>query len=78
MRIKIPQQVVAGTEIFEVWANVPLHQHGRSEIRRLDILIVVLGILCVIYYGWTGGWFGALTGALAYMLVTMTALWFLR
>ena len=78
MRIYVPQQVEAVTAIFDVWANVPLYQRGRVEVRRIDILIAVTWIFCTVYYGGTGGWTGALTGFLAYAMVLMTALWVLR
>jgi hypothetical protein len=66
---------------FEDWANVPVFatQPGRSiNIRRVDILLVIFGVICVGYYGWVEGWIGALKGALAYLMVMMTALWVLR
>jgi glucose-6-phosphate-specific signal transduction histidine kinase len=61
------------------WINVPIyeHQHGRLRIRitRIDVLLVVFGVICVGWYGYTSGWQGALLGGLFYVMVLMMALW---
>jgi hypothetical protein len=77
MQIKIPRQMIAATAAFDHWANVTLYQRERIEVRWIDILTVLGFTICVAYYGWTGGWIGALTGAFAYAFMTMIALWFM-
>ena len=63
------------------WLNEPVFpwRPGISiSILRIDILLVVFGLICTGYYWWTEGWLGGLKGALVYLLVMMTALWVLR
>jgi len=60
------------------WLNVSLYQRGRIDIRIVDILTAIGGVICVGWYAYTGGWLGALQGALAYVFCCMVGLWFLR
>jgi uncharacterized membrane protein YagU involved in acid resistance len=59
------------------WVNVPIYTRGKLELRRIDIVIALAGIICVSWYGYTGGWQGALMGAAMYVFVAMIALWIL-
>jgi glucose-6-phosphate-specific signal transduction histidine kinase len=69
--------VVAMSDAFDNFINVRIYQRGRIEVRRIDVLLVLLGILIAVYYGWSGGWLGALTGVFAYAFSVMVAMWFL-
>ena len=51
------------------WLNVDVYK----RIRRIDIILAITGIGCVIWYGYTGGIKGAILGAVAFVLF-MTAL----
>ena len=75
MRIRIPRRVVAAVDAFRDWGYTPLVCHRYGTLRRCDPLIAAAFLLCVGYYWWTGGWLGAMTGACAFMLVTMAMLW---
>jgi hypothetical protein len=55
------------------WINEPL----RGRMRRIDGLLIVAGILCVGYYGYTAGLIGALQGGAMFMLMVMIGLWLL-
>jgi hypothetical protein len=55
------------------WINAPVW--GR--IRRIDVLLVILGIICVGYYGYTSGLMGGLQGGLLFVLMVMISVWLL-
>lgn len=59
------------------WVNEPIWTRARFELRRVDVMIVIGGIICVAWYGYTGGWMGAIMGAALYALVAMISLWLL-
>ena len=59
------------------WVNVPIYERGRIRVTRIDVLLVVVGVLCTGYYWWTSGWMGALQGGLLYVMTVMIALWML-
>ena len=73
MQIKIPMTLVRAADRLGDWLNVPL---CRIEIRRIDPLLVLGGVLAIAYGYWTGGWWGALGGLLMYILGGMVGLWF--
>ena len=62
---------------FAAWGDIPVWQHPPIIVRRIDVLLVFFGVICVGYYGWMEGLLGALRGALAYAFVVMVALWLL-
>lgn len=74
MQFSVPRWLIRGWDAFCDWGNVPLHRFGRYELLRLDIVLVVLGVLCTIYYGWFNGWEGALFGLAAYVMLAIMAL----
>ena len=78
MNIPIPRWLISAAEKFEDWANVPLWSRGETELRKIDVLIAAGFVICVSWYAYTGGWRGALTGAVAYIFAGMIGLWFLR
>jgi hypothetical protein len=87
MQIKIPRFMSRVSTAFGDWVNVPIWRWRRRqtywnsatyrELRRIDVLIVLGGIICTSYYFVTGGWLLALQGAGIYVFVVMIALWIL-
>jgi hypothetical protein len=73
--MRIPRFVSRASTAFGDWANVPIWTLGRHEIRRIDVMIVLGGILCASYYYWTGGWLFALQGLALYIFIVMVAMW---
>ena len=78
MQIKIPLPIVRISDRLSDWLNITLWQRGRVDVRIVDVLTAAAGVVCVSWYAYTGGWFGALQGALAYVFCCMVGLWFLR
>ena len=72
---------------FEDWANVPIfHYKGNDpnnspytqaeiEIRRIDVLLMVMGIGIALFYWLFYSWQWAVLGTLFYIMVVMMALW---
>jgi hypothetical protein len=54
------------------WLNVELYW----RIRRIDIILFVTGVGCVLWYGYTGGWRGALLGAVAFVMFMWVGMFF--
>ena len=71
MRITIPHRLVASWDAFVRWGDVNV----SPRIRRIDLLLVALGIACVLYYWISAGWEGALAGGLLFVMITMIAAW---
>jgi hypothetical protein len=59
------------------WINVPIYERGRIRVTRIDVLLVVLGAVCVGYYWYFSGWLGGLQGGLLYVMMVMIAVWLL-
>jgi hypothetical protein len=55
------------------WINTPIYK----KVRRIDVVLVIAGIVCVAYYGAVAGWLGALQGAGMFALMLMIGLWLL-
>lgn len=53
------------------WLNEPLWRF-----RRIDPILVFLGVFCVLYYYWTSGLYMAIVGGAMFGFITMIALWF--
>lgn len=62
---------------FSEWANMPIYENRYIELRRIDMLLFVLGSLIASYYWIFYGWRMAVIGTLMYILVVMAAIWFL-
>ena len=77
MKIRIPNKLIDWYEPIGDWLNTPLYRWRGYEFRRIDVAILLFGVVCVSYYGWTSGWQGALLGGLMYALMAMIALWIL-
>ena len=52
MRITIPRRLASSWDAFCRWGDVNVSR----GIRRIDLLLVALGIVCVGYYAMTAGW----------------------
>lgn len=76
MQIKIPRRAMWLWDGFGDWGNVPVAKFGRYEMLRIDILIG-LGIVPSLMWGYySGGGWGLLGFALAYVMAGMIAVWF--
>jgi|KBSMisStaDraftv2_1062788.scaffolds.fasta_scaffold107947_3 glucose-6-phosphate-specific signal transduction histidine kinase len=73
MRITIPRRLASSWDAFCRWGDVNVSR----GIRRIDLLLVALGFVCVGYYWIIAGWEGALAGGLMYVMMAMIALWVL-
>jgi hypothetical protein len=77
MKIPIPRVLVTAWEAFCDWGNVPAYKFGRFEVRRIDVLLFILGSGIATHYWLFYGWRWAIMGALMYILVVMAAVWVL-
>jgi hypothetical protein len=68
MQIRLPRMPRWGVRAIH-WVNCPM------AIRRIDLLLVVLGIGCTTYYGHIAGPVGALQGAATFAFVVLIVLW---
>ena len=73
------QRIAVAWEPVEDWLNIAIYKRGRFEIRRIDVLIVLFGIICCLYYSYAyDSWLkGILIGGSVYILMVMIGLWFL-
>jgi len=74
VRVPLPRMPAAFLRYLD-WINQPIYERGRIRVTRIDVLLVVFGIVCVSYYYWTSGWVGALQGGALYVMMVMIALW---
>jgi hypothetical protein len=76
IKIRIPRFVEQLWDRWGVWANTPVHTFANGkEILRLDILLVLFGILIAIFYLAVYSWQTAIIGVSMYIMVVMMALW---
>jgi hypothetical protein len=76
IKIRIPRFVEQLWTRWGIWANVPVHTFANGrEILRLDILLILFGILIAIYYLAVYSWQTAIIGVGLYIMVVMMALW---
>jgi len=75
VQIRVPVFLAKAGILFFRWGDRPLWRRRRFVARRIDLVLVIAGVICTAYYGWTTGWLGALTGALAFTFILMIALW---
>ena len=59
------------------WINVPIWTRGQLELRRIDVMLAILFVMCVGYYGVFYGWQQAVIGGAMFILFAMVALWML-
>lgn len=62
-------------QAFTAWSNVEIYKYKKLEIRRLDILLLALGVSIALYYYLFYGWQTAVLGTGMYLMVLMCALW---
>jgi hypothetical protein len=71
------QRIAVALEPVEDWLNIAIYKRGRFEIRRIDVLIVLFGIICCLYYSYAyDSWLKGILGSV-YILMVMIGLWFL-
>ena len=58
-------------EAVSDWLNTDIRA------RRIDVVLLVFGILCIGYYAYFDGLQGALLGGLMYIMMMMIGLWLL-
>lgn len=75
--MKMPAVLVRAWDALGDWSNVTVYERGRIEVRRIDILMFVMGVLIFFYYLGFYGWQRAVMGELMYIMVVMVALWML-
>jgi hypothetical protein len=75
MQIKIPRPITRAWDAFCDWGDMPAWKRGRFEIRRLDVLTVVVGILATSFYVWVYDWRSGLIAAMLYVFGVMISLW---
>jgi hypothetical protein len=59
------------------WSNVEIYRYKKLEIRRLDVLLLLMGIGIAIYYYLFYTWQTMVLGVAMYVMVLMVALWML-
>lgn len=59
-------------ERFDDWVNADVYK----RIRRIDIALLIFGIICVSWYGYKGGWRGAILGLVAYLVMMYVGMFF--
>lgn len=62
---------------FERWSNQEIYRYRKLEFRRLDVLLLLMGLSIALYYYLFHGWQTAILGTAMYVLVLMCALWLL-
>jgi hypothetical protein len=74
------QRIAVAWEPVEDWLNIAIYKRGRFETRRIDVLIVLFGIICCLYYSYAydSCLKGILLDRLVHILMVMIGLWFLR
>jgi glucose-6-phosphate-specific signal transduction histidine kinase len=54
---------------------VEIYRRKNMEVRRLDVIFLVIGVSIWLYYYALYGWQTAVLGVAMYILVLMVALW---
>ena len=67
----------SASDKFGDFLNITLYYRGGFfDIRVLDVITIVGGVFCVVWYYVTESWLGALKGGMMYLFVALCALWF--
>jgi hypothetical protein len=74
MNIPIPQWLINLWITFGDMTNVWIWRRGRCEVRRIDILIVILFLFITAWYWVVYGWQGALQGGVMFIVIAALAL----
>jgi hypothetical protein len=78
MNLPIPQRLINLWTRFGDATNVWIWRHGRHEVRRIDILMVILFLFTVAGYWALYGWQGAVQGGIAFVVMAALALFVRR
>jgi hypothetical protein len=62
---------------FTDWMNVPVWMRGELEVRRIDIIMAIMGVFIFCFYLLLYSWQWAVLGTLTYIMVLMVVLWML-
>ena len=74
----IPAWMAKASEKVGDWVNVPVYKWGDGhEVRRVDVLLVLGGVLNFAWGYYTYGFFAGVKTVVAYIFVALVALWFL-
>jgi hypothetical protein len=68
---RIPTRLAKAFDAWLLWINADVWK----SVRRLDVLLVVLGVLCGAYYYQEGGWLLAAQGVALYTFVALASIW---
>ena len=62
---------------FGDFLNITLYYRGGFfDIRVLDVITILGGVFCVVWYYLTQGLMGALQGGMLYLFIALCVLWF--
>jgi hypothetical protein len=75
IRIRVPRFLQKIWNILGDWSNVTIYQRGKIEIRRIDVILAIMGIGIAIYYLLVYSWQMAILGTGMYIMMVMMALW---
>lgn len=73
--LRLPARLAKAFNAWMLWINIPIYMRRKIEVRRIDVLLVVLGALCGVYYYLQSGWLGAAQGVALYVFVVLVSLW---
>ena len=71
MNFRIPAWAVTLWDAFGDFINVPIYRN----VRRIDVLLAVLLVVCMVYYYLTAGWLTSIASGLLFIMFMMVALW---
>lgn len=82
MRIPLPNKLIdrlqTWWEPYGDWLNKPWDTSlFPAKVRRIDVILALIGIGVALWYWTIGGWQLALMGALLYLMFLMIGLWIL-
>jgi len=74
LKITLPRMPARLAKAFAVWLEW-INADAWKSIRRIDVLLVALGVCVGIYYYQEGGWQLAAQGVALYTFVALVSLW---
>ena len=57
------------------WTNTEIYRYRKLEIRKLDILLLILGCSIAVFYAVFYSWQWAVLGTLFYGMILMMCVW---
>ena len=71
------RRVRIASDRFGDFLNIAVYYRGGFfDIRVLDVITILGGVFCVVWYYLTQGLMGALQGGMLYLFVALCVLWF--